>query len=167
MSLPEAQDGTTRRASTRNPRRRQRPDSETPPQQPRRKRSKLTTEAHKTTTETTTTLTTTTTTTVKSNGNGNGNGTLGKSVMNGHASHARRKSSVPPETLDVVLRTKKGGAVKRPSKSDGSTVLVRKDLTRLQAMMLTEINRHRTSTTRCDTCPARLTFCETAPAVCL
>ncbi|GAB7356907.1 hypothetical protein MBLNU459_g7763t3 [Dothideomycetes sp. NU459] len=135
MSFPDGHDGSLRRASVRNPRRRQRPESDTPPQQPRRKRSKITTDTHKTTTTTTTTTTTVeTTAAVTAAAKSSSNGTLGKSGINGHAhahahahaGHARRKSSAPPETLDVVLRTKKGTA-KRPTKSDGSSVLTQNE----------------------------------------
>lgn len=113
MSQQESIEGT-RRTSTRNPRRRQRPASERDslPSQPRRKRSKLSKDTFDTPEETVGTS--------KQNGS---------AVMNGHATAytnaTRRQSSIQPEnTIEVVVRGAKKTTAKRATKSDGSTVLV-------------------------------------------
>lgn len=102
MSLQDGSRDGTRRMSTRNPRRRQRQESDSLQNQPRRKRSRITKDTYEAPEV--------------------GSVQNDAADLNGHA-HGRRKSSTPLEALDMPLRGKKN-AQKRVVKGDGSTVLV-------------------------------------------
>lgn len=102
MFSPEAtvQSG---RSSLRNPRRRQRKDSDGLQQQPRRKRSKLSEETFHSTAD--------------AHVNGNGS-----ALMNGHVSHGDTDGSLV--VIDMPVREKKA-PVKRGLKDDTALYLVR------------------------------------------
>ncbi|KAF2872713.1 Non-repetitive/WGA-negative nucleoporin C-terminal-domain-containing protein [Massariosphaeria phaeospora] len=107
MFSPEASlQGT--RGSLRNPRRRQRKDSDGP-QQPRRKRSKLSEGTFNSTTD--------------AHANGNGS-----ALMNGHASHGHGPASVDSSLVlvDMPVREKKT-LVKRAPKDDTASYLTKND----------------------------------------
>lgn len=117
MSQTEATEGTRR--STRNPRRRLRPESDSLPSQPRRKRSKISNETFSVPDDAASAAGAS----VKQNGSAvvNGHG-------RGHGTRSVRKASVQPDregTSELVVRgAKKTTTTKRVAKSDGSTVLV-------------------------------------------
>lgn len=146
MSQPDVIEGTRR--STRNPRRRQRPENDSlPKDQPRRKRSKISTDTFAAPDEPA----------IKQNGHAG---------MNGHGVPPARKGSAPPETLDVVVRGAKKTTTKRAVKSDGSTVLVcylRSHSDRVGGYA--NPARHKTTITLCDSSQAHRTFSETVPVV--
>jgi nuclear pore complex protein Nup133 len=104
MFSPEATIQSAR-SSLRNPRRRQRKDSDGLPQQPRRKRNKLNDETFKDPAN------------AHVNGNGNGNGSA---LMNGHAVQSVENSVV---LVDMPVREKKT-APKRAPKDDHGIYLV-------------------------------------------
>ncbi|PSK34364.1 hypothetical protein B9Z65_8690 [Elsinoe australis] len=103
MSLTSAGTESTRRVSARNPRRRPRPDGDSVGHQPRRKRSKVTSETFEASTITNGTLTT-------------------DGLTNGHIETRSRKSATPADSLDIPLRSKKS-TQKRVSRSDAGPVM--------------------------------------------
>ncbi|KAH7125414.1 Non-repetitive/WGA-negative nucleoporin C-terminal-domain-containing protein [Dendryphion nanum] len=109
MFSPEATIQSAR-SSQRNPRRRQRKDSDGLQQQPRRKRSKITEDAFKVPID------------AHINGNGNGNGSA--IMMNGHAGHVDIDSSLV--VVDMPVRDKKP-IVKRVHKDDAALYLTKND----------------------------------------
>lgn len=127
MSFAESTEGT-RRTSTRNPRRRQRPESDSLPSQPRRKRSKISTDTfaapedgHANANANAAAAATIQPPTAKQNGHAATGGT------NGYATRSSRKASVQPSEasqMEVAVRGGKKAVHKRAVKSDGSTVLV-------------------------------------------
>ncbi|KAF4551734.1 Nucleoporin-like protein 1 [Elsinoe fawcettii] len=103
MSLASADTQSARRVSTRNPRRRQRLDSDSVGHQPRRKRSKVTSETFDTPTLT--------------------NGSLsGDTLTNGDIETRSRKSATPADSLDIPLRSKKS-TQKRAPRNDAGLVM--------------------------------------------
>ncbi|KAF2709162.1 hypothetical protein K504DRAFT_467140 [Pleomassaria siparia CBS 279.74] len=111
MFSPEAS-ALSARGSLRNPRRRQRKDSDGP-QQPRRKRSKLSNDTFQ--------LTNDAHAHARVNGNGNGKGSL---KMNGYAHH--QEDSPPNATIDIPVREKKEPP-KRGVKSDTALYLTKNE----------------------------------------
>ena len=111
MTLQDGSKDGTRRQSARNPRRRQRHDSDSLQHQPRRKRSKIATDTYEAPDATD----------KRPNGNTH-NDTNGTILPNGHTD-ARGRSTTPIDSLDIPLRAKKS-TQKRAIKGDGSTVLV-------------------------------------------
>ena len=89
--------------STRNPRRRQRNETDSLGNQPRRKRSKIAADTFDAPTDD-----------ILANGG---------PVMNGHMEPRGRKSSTPMDSMDMPLRSKKS-TQKRGTKGDGSTIMV-------------------------------------------
>jgi hypothetical protein len=105
MFSPDTTLHTQSGSSGRNPRRRQRKDSDSFRQAPQRKRSKLSDETF----------------VPPTNGKVNGNGSIG---VNGYTPYGH--SSNHSHTLEMPLREKKSsGVTKRAPKGDGSIVLVR------------------------------------------
>ncbi|KAF2223612.1 Non-repetitive/WGA-negative nucleoporin C-terminal-domain-containing protein [Elsinoe ampelina] len=103
MSLASGESQSARRVSTRNPRRRQRLDSDSVGHQPRRKRSKVTSETFDELTLT--------------------NGSLAnESLLNGHVEARSRKSATPADSLDIPLRSKKS-TQKRAPRGDAGLVM--------------------------------------------
>jgi len=124
-SFAESTEGT-RRTSTRNPRRRQRTENDSFPSQPRRKRSKISTDTFAATIDDDAQSAHDPTQTQRLNGHVPGG--IPGAAMNGHVRRSSRKLSVqPPETgqLEVALRGgKKTAVAKRAVKNDATTVLV-------------------------------------------
>ncbi|PNS14085.1 hypothetical protein CAC42_6598 [Sphaceloma murrayae] len=103
MSLASAGRESARRVSTRNPRRRQRLDSDSLGHQPRRKRSKVTSETF--------------------DGPSIGNETLTNGgLLNGHTETRSRRSATPADSLDIPLRSKKS-TQKRAPRNDAGLVM--------------------------------------------
>ncbi|KAL1296840.1 hypothetical protein AAFC00_004463 [Neodothiora populina] len=143
MSQPEATTEGSRR-STRNPRRRQRPESDSLPTQPRRKRSKISTDTfhapsdHKSQDEAPSTAAPRA---AKMNGNAAAAAAAAAAARggtaNGHvrqsSTSSRRASVVPLEKdqqqhmAELVVRGAKKAAPKRAARSDGSTILAQND----------------------------------------
>jgi nuclear pore complex protein Nup133 len=105
MFSPEASVASAR-SSLRNPRRRQRKDSDGLQQQPRKKRSKLSGDTFHSPTD------------APANGNANGNGHV---TMNGHASHGAANGALMP--MEIPIHEKKA-ALKRGIKGDTALYLV-------------------------------------------
>jgi len=102
MFSPDASVRTVSGGSTRNPRRRQRHDTDSVKQQPVRKRSKLSDQTFATPDS-------------KANGNGH-------IAVNGHSEHEPRRAS-GTQTQQLTVREKKKD--RRAAKEDGTTLLVR------------------------------------------
>lgn len=106
MFSPDTSFQGVQSASSRNPRRRQRNDSDSIRQQPQRKRSKLSDDIFLPPTGSKT----------------KGNGTL---IANGHADNAAGDGLAPEGNHEIPVREKKRATLsKKPAKGDGSTVLV-------------------------------------------
>ena len=104
MSLQSATREGARRSIARNPRRRQRPETDSVGHQPRRKRSKVTSETFDRPTST----------------NGDDSG---EPVSNGHMESRHRTSATPNESLDIPVRVKKISNRRAP-KTEGGAVMV-------------------------------------------
>lgn len=103
MSSREGGRDGTRRQSTRNPRRRQRNETDSLGHQPRRKRSKIAADTFEAPTDDAL--------------------TNGGPVLNGHIEPRSRRSVTPMDSIDIPLRSKKG-TQKRGTRGDGSTIMV-------------------------------------------